>query len=113
CALPILSNNYHYLILAGDNVIGHISLVSRRGNWYETAIIIEKKWQGRGFGTEAINVLLKKAKRLGIKKVYLEVRPNNLMAIRAYEKCGLKKNGIKIYPKNKYLSKTIKMAINL
>ena len=105
-------NDFHHIILAGQKVIGHISLMKKKGNWYETQIVIgEKKYQGKGFGTEAITLLINKAKKADIRNIYLEVRPDNLRAIRAYEKCGFKKAGIKKYPKNKYLPQTLRMEL--
>ena len=105
-------NDFHYVILAGSKVIGHIALQKRKNGWYETQIVIgDKKHWGEGYGTEAIKLLINKANRANLKKIYLEVRPDNIRAIKAYEKCGFKKAGIKKYPKNKYLPQTIKMVL--
>ena len=102
----------NYIILAGQEIIGHISLQKRKNGWYETQIVIgEKNYQGKGYGTEAIKLLIDKARRKNIKKIYLEVRPDNIKAIRAYEKCGFKKTGVRKYPKNKYLPQTLKMVL--
>ena len=105
-------DDYHFMIVLNKKTIGHISLAKRRNSWYETQIIIgEKKYFGKGYGSKAIGILIKKAKRLGISKVYLEVRPNNTKAIRAYEKCGFQKVKVVCYPKNRYLPKTLKMEL--
>lgn len=105
-------NNLHYMILAGRKVIGYIALQKRKLGWHETQIVIgEKNYQGKGYGTKAIKLLINKARRINLKKIYLEVRPDNVRAIRAYEKCGFKKAGIKKYPKNKNLPQTLKMAL--
>lgn len=102
----------HYMIVVNRKTIGHISLGQRRSGWHETQIVIgEKGQQGRGYGAEAIKLIILKARTTGIKKVYLEVRPNNLKAICTYEKCGFRKAGIKKYPKNKYLPQTLKMVL--
>lgn len=86
--------------------------MKRKNGWYETQIIIgEKKYWNKNYGTKAIQLLIKKAKKLGILKIYLEVRPNNLRAIATYEKCGFKKSRIKKYPKNKYLPETLRMEL--
>lgn len=104
--------DYHFIITLNKRAIGHISLVKRRNNWYETQIIIgEKKYWGKGYGSKAIKQLIKKAKIKEINKIFLEVRPNNIRAIRAYEKCGFIKAGFKKYPKNKYLPETLKMIL--
>lgn len=112
--LAMINNqvDYHFMIILNKKVIGHISLVKRKNNWHETQIIIgEKKYWGEGYGTEAIKQLIKKAKLKRIAKIYLEVRSDNLRAIRAYKKCGFIEKKIIKYPKNKFLPKTLKMEI--
>lgn len=105
--------DYHFMVTVNENVIGHISLAKRRNGWYETQIVIgEKKYWGKGYGSKAIGLLMKKAKRLGISKIYLEVRPTNMRAIHAYTHCGFKKVKTILYPKNKYLPKTLRMELN-
>lgn len=108
------STDYHFMILLDKKVIGHIVLAKRKNDWYETQIVIgEKQYWGRGYGTKAIKSLLKKAKKLRVSKIYLEVRPTNTRAIVSYENSGFVKVGIKKYPKNKYLSKILKMEFKL
>ena len=105
-------DDYNFIILAGGKIIGHISLVKRRNGWHETQIVIgEKKYWGKGFGSKAIKLLIRKAKKDGISKIYLEVRPTNLRAIRTYEQCGFQKVKIVKYPKNKYLLETLRMEL--
>jgi RimJ/RimL family protein N-acetyltransferase len=100
------------MIAINGKTIGHISLSKRRGNWYETQIIIgEKEYWSKGFGTEAINLIIKKAKTLNIHKIYLEVRPNNLRAIKSYEKSGFISKKLIHYPKNINLSETLRMEL--
>lgn len=104
--------DYHFIIALDKKVIGHISLAKRKNHWYETQIIIgEKKYWGKGYGSETIKLLIQKAKHLKISKIYLEVRPTNIRAIRAYENCDFKKKGAVFYPKNKYLPKTLRMEL--
>jgi RimJ/RimL family protein N-acetyltransferase len=100
----------HFMIVLNKKNIGHIALAKRKSGWYETQIVIgEKQYQGKGYGTKAIQLLLKKTKKLGILKIYLEVRPDNTRAITAYENSGFVKTKIKKYPKNKYLLQTLRM----
>ena len=114
--LDIFKNtkDHHYIILLGDKVIGHIALTHKGPDAFETQIIIgEKKFWGKGLGTEAIKKALKIAfSELGYSKAYLEVRPENIRAIKAYESCGFVKEGLKKYPKNKYQPITLKMVLN-
>ena len=46
---------------------------------------------------------------MGGKAIYLEVRPTNKRAIKAYEQCGFRKVKLIKHPKNKYLPKTLRM----
>ncbi|HDH03895.1 MAG TPA: GNAT family N-acetyltransferase [Candidatus Campbellbacteria bacterium] len=104
--------DYHFMIALDKKTIGHISLVKRKNNWHETQIVIGgKKYWGKGYGSEAIKLLIQKAKRLKISKIYLEVRPTNTRAIRAYEHCGFHRIKIMRYPKNKYLPETLRMEL--
>jgi len=112
--LTILENrkNRNFIIVLNKKAIGNIALVRRKGGWFETQIIIgEKKYWGKGYGTKAIQLLIKKAKTFGISKIYLEVRPNNLRAIKAYENSGFIKVKTKKYPKNKFLPETLLMKL--
>lgn len=58
-------------------------------------VIGREQNHSKGYGTEAIKILLKFAfERLGLNKVELEVREYNKKGIRCYEKCGFKIEGI-------------------
>lgn len=104
--------DYHFIIALNRKIIGHISLVKRKNNWYETQMVIgEKRYWEKGYGSKAIKLLIQKAKHLKISKIYLEVRLTNTRAIRVYEHCGFKKVKTVLYPKNKYLPKTLRMEL--
>ena len=106
-------DDYHYMILADDAIIGHIVLIKEIDGWYETQIVIgEKEFWGRGYGSEAIKLLIEMMKKEGILNIFLEVRPDNERAIRAYEKCGFE--GIKIieHPDNPNLPRTLRMELH-
>jgi len=105
-------NDYNFMVLVNRKVIGHISLVKRRNNWHETQIVIgEKKYWGKGFGSRAIKIIIRKARKKGIFKIYLEVRPTNTRAILAYEQCGFQKVKMVKYHNNKYLTETLRMEL--
>ena len=114
--LDILKNtkDYHYMILLDAKVIGHIALTHRSKYAFEIQIVIgEKKYWGKGLGSEAIKRAVKIAfEKLRYTKAYLEVRPENIRAIKAYESCGFVKKGLKKYPKNKHQPVTLKMVLN-
>jgi len=105
-------NDYNFMMIADREAIGHISLVKRRNNWHETQIVIgEKKYWGKGFGSKAIRLLIRKAEKIGIFKIYLEVRLTNFRAIRVYEQCGFHKMRIIKHPNSKYLPETLRMEL--
>lgn len=104
--------NLHFIITINKRPIGHISLSKRRGLWYETQVVIgEKEFWNRGYGPKAIKLIVKKAIKLNISKIYLEVRPDNIRAIKAYEKSGFILKKSVYYPKNKNLQKTLRMEL--
>ena len=106
--------DHHYIIQYGDKAIGHVALSHKTKETFEVQIVIgEKEYWGKGFGSEAINKVMKIAfNKLGYIKAYLDVRPENIRAIKAYESCGFVKKGLKKYPKNKYQPVTLKMVLN-
>lgn len=105
--------NRHYIIELDRKAIGHIALCQRKNDWHETQIIIgEKRYWGNGYGPQAIQLLIKKAKKIHINKIYVEVRPDNFRAIRAYEKAGLVKKNLTKHPHNKFLPETLRMEFS-
>jgi len=61
----------------------------------ELGIVIgEKAYWGRGYGTDAIRVLLRVAfEEMNLHRVYLRVDADNTRGIRCYEKCGFREEG--------------------
>jgi len=108
------AGDYHYIIQIGVKSIGHIAIIHRNAKTFEIQIIIgEKTYWGKGFGSEAIKPAVKTAfEKHGYKKACLEVRPDNIRAIRAYESCGFARKGLKKYPNNKHQSVTLKMILD-
>lgn len=106
--------DHHYIIQYEEKAIGHLALMHKNLNTFEITIVIgEKEYWNQGFGTKAIKkALLLGFDKLGYSKSYLEVRPENIRAIKAYEACGFVKKGFKKYPKNKYQPVTLKMVLN-
>lgn len=83
-------NSIHRMIETDDKkVIGHMALNKRRDGWYETQIVLgDKLTRGKGNGPVAIQQIIQLAEKLNIAKIYLEVRPENTRAIKAYQKAG-------------------------
>lgn len=114
--LNIFKNNkdHCFVIKYGANTIGNTFLIHKNKNAFEIQIAIgEKEYWGKGLGTKAIKKAVKMAfEKLGYSKAYLEVRPENIRAIKAYESCGFVKNGLKKYLKNKYQPIVLKMVLS-
>lgn len=87
------------LIIAGedDQPIGLISLWDRAIPHHaaELSIWIGRTWRDAGHGTEALRLVLRHAfAELALHKVYLRVLSYNGRAMRAYEKCGFRVEGV-------------------
>ena len=103
----------HLVIIFDNKPIGHIALTKEDNHVFFIHIIIgNKKYWGKGLGTKAIKKALKIGfNKLGYNKSCLEVRPDNLRAIKAYEKCGFKKQGRKYYKNNPSQPVVLKMCL--
>lgn len=84
--------NRHYAIADDDNrYLGTISLknINVKDSNAELAIALANNARGLGYGTLAVNELLKIAfDEIGLHKVYLNVLSDNAPAIHLYEKSG-------------------------
>jgi len=103
----------HYIIQYNLKMVGNISLTHKNKGNFEIHIVIgEKKYWGKGIGAISIQKVLKTAfNKLGYKKAYIEVRPENKRAIELYEFCGFKKMGLKEYPQNKHQPEVLMMEL--
>jgi RimJ/RimL family protein N-acetyltransferase len=83
---------------AGGRYIGHVRLTVF--SWHDRNArlalgIYDPRFWSRGYGTEAIRLLLRHAfDDLGLHRVDLLVIEYNARAIRAYEKCGFVREGL-------------------
>lgn len=88
-----------FMIKFNDEIIGAVWLENITE--YDAKIgiyIATADYRGNGIGGEVIKVLISKAfNEMNLKKLYLNVRENNIRAIKCYEKCGFKI--VKVYPK--------------
>lgn len=79
----------HYLVLEIDGKVG-----GYLGLWItgeEAEIInfyVAKKYQGMGFGTKLLDFAVELCRMSEVKTLSLEVRPNNVPALKLYEKLG-------------------------
>ena len=71
--------------------IGNIELMDVNDARGELGIAVTAGMQNRGYGTEAVSALAAyAAERLGLKRILLRTDPENVRAIRVYEKCGFR-----------------------
>ena len=86
-----------FAIEADGNLIGHCGLsgIDETARHCELGISIgDKDYWGRGYGREAVSLLLDYAFRLrNLRRVWLEVHADNERAIRAYRSCGFVEEG--------------------
>ncbi len=81
------TRNHYWMIMRGRYTIGYIALIKKVRGQYETEISIgEKKYWNKGYGSQAMQLLLKKSQRMKIKSLYLFVKKKNIRAIRMYQK---------------------------
>ncbi len=60
-----------------------------------TNIAVDKIHQGHGYGTFFLREVIKEVERMAIKRMTLEVRKSNIVAINLYEKMGFISYGIR------------------
>lgn len=89
--------NFFIRTLAGDHLIGFIGLDGIRWNHGDAFVGIglgEREYWGKGYGTDAMRVLLRFAfEELNLHRVSLTVFEYNPRAIRSYEKAGFTVEG--------------------
>ncbi len=83
----IMTNDY-----LGQCDLVHITDYSRKA---EMAIVLDPEQQQKGYGSEAIGLLLELAfDYMNLNRVHLRVYSDNARAIACYEKCGFVREGI-------------------
>jgi RimJ/RimL family protein N-acetyltransferase len=89
---------FHVRTLDEDQLIGFVALHSIEWNNQKGSLAIgigEAGYRGKGYGTDALRVILNYAfNELILHRVGLDVIASNGRAVRAYEKVGFKREGI-------------------
>ena len=71
--------------------IGNIELMDIADGAGELGIAVTAAMQDKGYGTEAVRAMVEYGMdQLGLHRVFLKVFPDNVRAIRVYEKCGFR-----------------------
>ncbi|MGC4175061.1 GNAT family N-acetyltransferase [Demequina sp.] len=77
---------------AGEAVLNEVSAADASANF--RIVLRGPAWFGRGLGSEATDLMAHHAfSHVGLSKLTLDVREDNLRAIRAYEKAGFARTG--------------------
>jgi ribosomal protein S18 acetylase RimI-like enzyme len=72
-----------------EKVIGHAALVpDPKGDSAEFVIFVHQAYRGLGIGTDLTRASLDRARRRGLKSVWLTVAMSNFIAIKLYRKLG-------------------------
>jgi len=79
-----------YLVLLNDHqeMVGFIGCWFSRTEAHVTNIAIDPDWQHRGLGRFLMQIMIDKAKSLGVEKMTLEVRVDNQIAQDLYKQLG-------------------------
>ena len=85
-----------YLVLKNENtVIGYGGMWNFYQYSHITNLAVAPEFRQKGYGTVILKALLKKAEDKGVKRVTLEVRTTNEIALKMYGKLGFESVGIK------------------
>ncbi|MFA6922771.1 MAG: GNAT family N-acetyltransferase [Bacteroidales bacterium] len=87
-------NEKRFAICVGNEMeyVGNVQLTDiTKDNAQFHIFIGKKKYHGLGIGTQATKLIIDYGfKKIKIKTIYLTVNPENIAAVRSYEKCGFK-----------------------
>ena len=84
-----------WLIELDGRVVGHGVLSVSVGDGHVLNVCVEPHHQGEGLGRALVVHLLAAAHGLGAERVFLEVRPSNLIAYKLYESLGFNEVGVR------------------
>lgn len=81
---------------SSERFLGQIGLqrIDWKNRYAVLSVVFPREHQGKGYGTEALRVLLRFVfDELGLHRLELLVHDNNAPAIRCYERCGFREEG--------------------
>jgi len=84
----VLKNTIAFIVEYESNVVGYSLASCNNGKFHITNIAVNKECQREGIGTELMDRLEKIALDQGCTYAYLEVRTDNIAAIKMYEGRG-------------------------
>jgi ribosomal-protein-alanine N-acetyltransferase len=84
-----------WLVLFTDKIVAHGILSVAAGESHLLNVCVNPECQGYGFGRAMVEHLLVRAREREARRVFLEVRPSNVVACELYEKLGFNEVGIR------------------
>lgn len=91
----------YYLLLVDEKPVGWFNIRLSDNKEATIGMIIDRPHQGKGFGKQAMGLIKKEAKKLGMKKLRLEVFVDNKPAINLYKKAGFETTAKVLIMENK------------
>ncbi|KYG60958.1 hypothetical protein AZI86_18750 [Bdellovibrio bacteriovorus] len=90
------SKDIHYLIFLGDKAIGsaHVHTISYLDHKAEVGYALETAEYGKGYASEALQLLLAEMKRLGFNKAIISTTQDNVASMKVAERNGFKREGL-------------------
>ena len=88
-------NYFHWVICFQDDIKGFVIVRKIFDTWEILQIVIDFRYQRQGLATQLLCFLIDEAKKESIKKIQLEVRKSNHVAMALYLRCGFKEIGIR------------------
>ncbi len=83
-------NKRYYILSIKGKSVGWFNLRLSDSKEATMGIIIDQPYQGQGFGKQAMVLIRKEAKKLGMERLRVEVFMDNKSAINLYKKAGFK-----------------------
>ncbi len=80
----------YYILLVKNKPVGWFNTRLSDSKEATIGIIIDYPYQGQGFGKQAMALIKKEAKKLGMRRLRLEVFLDNKSAINLYKKTGFR-----------------------
>jgi len=87
-------SNFFVMLYSGE-IIGYVCFWDIQNEAHLTNLTVRKQFRGKGLGSKLLSYALERAVPLNDRKIFLEVRVNNLAAMRLYDKFGFKQIGIR------------------
>ena len=89
-----------YVLKAGGAPVGYCQAVPRGDGEVEAGFVVHPDHQRKGYGEKMVRMLVEVlAEDMPGRKVVLEVKAGNAMALRLYERCGFEPTRVRMEPR--------------